>query len=126
MQGAEGMRTTTIAFAAMAVVIATMAGSTHAPEALFVMESSVVSACQLPVATRVRWDVSPLGLELAQVEIHNLGQRPKLWVAGAATGEATSGAWADDGYTVVLKSKDGKVLASRTLTTTPCPDKDWL
>jgi hypothetical protein len=96
------------------------------PPPHFVLEPNVVSSCVQPVSTRVSWDVTPLGLEYAEVEVYNLGRQPKLWVTGTAKGEATAGAWAHDGYTVLLKSRNGVVLAKRTLTTTPCPGKDWL
>lgn len=101
-------------------------GCSRAPQVYFALEPSVVSACVQPVPTRVRWDVTPLGLEYAEIEVHDLGRQPKLWVVGVAKGEAIADAWANDGYTVLLKSRNGVVLAKRTMTTTPCPGKDWL
>lgn len=125
MQGADTIHPG-IVVAALFAAIAALGGCNRTPQAYFVLEPSVVSSCRQPVATRVHWDVSALGLEYAEVEIYNLGRQPKPWVAGAAKGEAVAGAWAHDGYTVLLKSRNGVVLAKRTLTTTPCPGKDWL
>ncbi|GHC09813.1 hypothetical protein [Thermomonas carbonis] len=120
------MRATTKLFAAWVLAMVALTGCKPAPKAIFVLEPSVVSSCQQPIATRVRWDVSPLGLKYAEVVVHNVGRRPKRWVGGDAKGDAVSGPWAHDGYTVVLKSLNGVVLATRTLTTTPCPGSDWL
>jgi len=86
------------------------------------LEPAVARACDLPVATKVSWDVRPLGLKYVNIEVANLGEAPKFWTAGAARGTETSGAWAQDGYTVMLKSRNGVVLARRTLTTIPCPE----
>ena len=103
-----------------------LAGCGKAPQAEFVLEPSVVSACDLPVATRVRWDVSALGLKYAKVEVNNFARVPKDWVGGGVRGDYRAGPWANDGYTVTLKSLNGVVLARRTLATTPCEGKPWL
>jgi hypothetical protein len=95
-------------------------------QARFELLPEVVSACQQPVATQVRWDVRALGLKRVQVFIHNIGKQPKLWMDGEAIGAAKSGPWAQDGYTVILKSMNGVELSRRTLTTTPCPGAWWL
>lgn len=92
----------------------------------FELEPAVASSCKQPVATRISWDVTPLGLTQVQVEVHNLGRQPKLWFVGAASGSEQAGAWAQDGYTVTLKAMNGVELARRTLTTAPCPGIDWL
>lgn len=86
------------------------------------LEPAVVRACDLPVATRVSWDVTRLGLKFVDIDVANLGEAPKFWTTGDARGTETSGVWAQDGYTVILKSKNGVVLARRTLTTVPCPE----
>ena len=86
------------------------------------LEPAVVRACELPVATRVSWDVTRLGLKHVDIEVANLGEAPKFWTSGDARGAETSGAWAQDGYTFMLKSKNGVELARRTMTTVPCPE----
>ena len=106
-------------------MMATLAGCQR-PQVQFGLEPAVVSACNLPVAIRVRWDVGALGLKRARLEVNNLGRQPKVWVEGASRGEERTGAWAHDGFTVTLKSMNGVELAKRTLTTTPCPGKNWL
>ena len=110
---------------ALALAAALLAGCGARPEAILVLEPSVVSACDLPAKTRVRWDVSALGLKQARVEVNNLARTPKLWVSGGARDVQEAGAWAWDGYTVTLKSMNGVVLARRTLTSTPCPGMAW-
>ena len=103
-----------------------VAGCGRAPQAEFVLEPSVVSACDLPVKTRVSWDVSALGLKYATVEVNNFARVPKQWVSGDARGDHEAAAWAYDGYTVTLKSLNGVVLGRRSLTTIPCPGKPWM
>lgn len=85
------------------------------------LEPAVARVCDLPVATRVSWDVTPLGLKYVDIQVANLGEAPKSWTTGGAKGAETSGAWAQDGYTVTLRSRNGVVLARRTMTTIPCP-----
>jgi hypothetical protein len=92
----------------------------------FELQPGVASSCKQPIATRVVWDAAPLGVTQVQIWVNNLGRPPQLWLAGGGSGAHTTGAWARDGYTVTLKSIDGRMLARRTLTTTPCPGKDWL
>lgn len=104
---------------AAAVVAATRLHRDPAP-ALLVMQPSSVPVCTTPVATRVEWDVRALGQAEVKLEVANLGRPPKLWVHAGQTGQAEAGAWAHDGYTVTLKTPDGRVLAKRTLTTRPC------
>ena len=86
------------------------------------LEPAVVRACELPVAPRVSWYVTRLGLKHVDIEVANLGEAPKFWTSGDARGAETSGAWAQDGYTVMLKSRNGVELARRTMTTVPCPE----
>jgi hypothetical protein len=125
MNATDGVRNGAV-MAVLLVAFLSVGGCKRAPHAHFVLEPSVVSSCQQPVTTQVRWDVSALGLKYVEIQVQDLGRRPKTWMYGDAKGEARASEWAFDGYTVVLKSKNGVVLAKRTLTTTPCPGKDWL
>ncbi|WP_225766192.1 hypothetical protein [Stenotrophomonas sp. Marseille-Q4652] len=102
----------------MLVSAIVLTGCTAKAELTMVPE--VVRECEAPVATRVIWDVSPLGLQKATLEINNIGQPRKFWEAGGAKGSAEAPAWAQDGYTVTLVSANGVVLARRTLMTVPC------
>lgn len=112
-----------MACARMAMLFACIAGAGCSREGVQLrLEPAVVRACDLPVATRVSWDVTQLGLRYVDLEVANLGESPKAWTNGGAKGTETSGAGAQDGYTVILKSKNGVVLARRTLTTIPCPE----
>lgn len=114
------------AFPAAAFAVLVAAGCSPAGKAELELTPSTVSACHLPVATTVRWDVSGLGLTQARLEVNNIGRPPKLWMIGGSSGTAEAGAWAQDGYTVTLLSANGVVLARRTLTTEVCPGKEWL
>ena len=121
------MRTHTIMFVlltAAGLCLALSACGLDRPKAHFRLEPNVVSACDLPVATRVIWDVTALGLKYVRFEVSELGGRPKHWMVGNAAGQLEAGAWADDGYTVTLKSMNGVVLARRTLTTIPCKETE--
>lgn len=111
------------AHARKAMLLACLAGAGCARQGVeFRLEPAVVRACELPVATRVSWDVTRLGLQHVDIEVANLGEAPKAWTNGGAKGSETSGAWAQDGYTVILKSRNGVELARRTMTTVACPD----
>lgn len=107
------------------VVVAMIVGCRR-PQARLELEPAIVSACNLPVAVRIRWDASTLGLKRARVEVNNLGRQPKVWIEGASRGDAITGPWANDGFTVTLRSMNGVDLGRRTLTTTPCPGREWL
>ncbi|WP_447730892.1 hypothetical protein [Pseudoxanthomonas suwonensis] len=84
------------------------------------MQPERVRTCETPVATVVEWDASAIRVGSVKLEVNNLGRPPKLWVQAGRRGSAETGAWAHDGYTVTLKTPDGRVLARRTLTTEPC------
>lgn len=122
----DGARAWRAKVLAVAVGACLGAGGCNRAQPKFELVPSVVSSCTQPVATKVIWDVRPLGLKYAEVEVGNLGRVPKTWVSGGATATFEAGAWAHDGYTVTLKAMNGVVLARRTLTTTPCPGKGWL
>ena len=108
------------------LVVVAMATGCRRPQVRLELEPAVVSACNLPVAVGVRWDASALGLKRARVEVNNLGRQPKVWIDGASRGHALTGTWANDGFTVTLRSMNGVELGRRTLMTTPCPGKGWL
>lgn len=91
------------------------------PQVLLEIEPAIVGDCDLPTAVGVKWDASALGLQVAKVEVNNVGGRPKLWIRDHSIGEAnTGGTWAEDGFTVTLRSVNGVELAKRTLTSIPC------
>lgn len=106
--------------------LAVLGGCTPEPALRFNLIPAVVSACKQPVPVAVSWDVTPLGLKQVRVEVNNLGRPPKLWFVGESKGTEQGGAWAHDGFTVTFRAMNGVELAKRTLTTTPCPEIDWL
>ncbi len=79
-----------------------------------------VSECDLPVAVQVDWDTHVPGVEAVELHVNNPGRRPTLWIQTAASGSQSTGAWAGDGFTVSLRTLEGRELARRTLTTTAC------
>ena len=84
----------------------------------------VVSGCDTPAALQVRWDVSGLGLKYARIEVNNVGERPKAWMPKTdSRGEAETGGWAHDGFTITVRSMNGVGLARRTMEATPCSPK---
>lgn len=87
------------------------------------IEPAVARECELPTAVTVRWDASSLGLKLAKLEVNNIGRTPRLWTQNLSVGnESTGGGWAEDGFTVTLRSLNGVELARQTLTSVPCDD----
>ncbi|KAF1686611.1 hypothetical protein B1992_06780 [Pseudoxanthomonas broegbernensis] len=105
----------------MAVLVLLAAGCSR-NDVLLEIQPAQVSECDLPVAVQVTWDASGRGLDLAQLEVHNPGRRPTLWIQNAAVGSAATGKWAMDGFTVTLRTREGRELARRSLTTTPCSE----
>jgi len=71
-------------------------------------------------ALQVTWDVRPLGLAESSIEVNSLGYPPKLWIQEGAAGSKTTGVWAHDGFTVTLRTMDGKLLARRTFVHQVC------
>jgi len=66
------------------------------------------------VMLNVSWDVRPFGLTGGYIEVNNLGQPPKLWTGVGASGSKMTGVWVRDGFTVVLRARNGVELARRT------------
>ena len=108
------------------IVALGMVAGCQRPEIHFELEPAVVSSCKQPVAVRANWDVTALGLKRVRLEVNNIGRQPKVWAEGTTVGSEQTGAWAHDGFTVTLRAMNGVELGRRTLTTVPCPGKDWL
>ncbi len=106
--------------------LAGMTGACSREAAVLVLSPARVSACAQPVALDVQWDATRLNLKRVKLEVNDIGRKPQTWHLAEARGQAQTGVWASDGFTVTLKAMNGVVLARRTLTTSPCPDKPWL
>lgn len=81
------------------------------------------SACQgTNTVVHVKWDASSVvkngGVRLW---VYKPGNTRVLWMQAGAKGEAATGRWASDGWTVKLVSDKGRLLGMRTLQTTACP-----
>jgi len=72
------------------------------------------------IPLQVTWDIRPLGLEASSIEVNSLGYPAKLWIREGAAGSKQTGAWADDGFTVTLRTMDGELLARRTFVHQVC------
>jgi len=72
------------------------------------------------VALDVSWDVRPLGLERARLEVNNFPEPAKLWALEGAVGSAKTGGWAHEGFTVTLRAMNGVELARRTYVIKEC------
>jgi len=87
------------------------------------LEISPASGCldSPKTALQVTWDVRPLGLEASSIEVNSLGVPPKLWIREGAVGSKLTGEWALDGFTITLRTYDGKqILARRTFVQYVC------
>jgi hypothetical protein len=78
-------------------------------------------ACQGPnIVAHVRWDATSSTRSSIKIFVHKAGNTPKLWFSGAPAGEADTGKWIADGSTLELTDDKGRLLARRTMETTPC------
>ena len=77
--------------------------------------------CQGPnIVAHVRWDATSSTRRSIKIFVHKTGNAPKLWFVGAPVGETDTGKWIADGSTLELTDHKGRLLARRTMETTPC------
>lgn len=110
--------------APLVVVALALAGCSHFGNDMLEISPAVYPECRDPdIAVRVQWDATAVvkggGVQLF---VYKPGVQPKLWIQAPAKGEAETGQWASDGWTVILLDDRGKLLATRTLQTTACPE----
>lgn len=112
-----------IALRVVCVAAALLAtGCSHFGNAELQITPSVFSDCAGPdIVVRVAWNATKATQKPVKLFVHKPGQPPVLWRQGAPEGEADTGAWASDGWTVDLVDDRGRLLATRTLVTTACP-----
>jgi hypothetical protein len=97
-------------------------GVTHAVRhAYFELTPKSFPVCQGPnIVAHVRWDATSSTREPVRIFVHKVGNAPKLWFSGSPAGEADTGKWIGDGSTLELTDHKGRLLARRTMETTPC------
>ncbi|MFZ2236975.1 MAG: hypothetical protein WBP11_14055 [Dokdonella sp.] len=84
------------------------------------LSPNVLRLCDPAAAITVRWNVERPPIDRIQLMVRNVGARPKLWLRAAATGEATTGPWATEGFTIFLEDLDGNLLARASLPAVSC------
>jgi len=81
----------------------------------------VFPQCKGPdIVVHVTWDATAVTKKPVYLLVHKPGQAPTVWTLTAPNGEADTGKWASDGWTVVLADIHHRRLAKRTLETVPC------
>ena len=79
------------------------------------------SDCKGPnIVVHVSWDATSKTKRNVSIEVYKPGKAPTVWYMGPPKGQRDTGEWMADGSTVRLIDAKGKLLAMRTLTTTPC------
>ena len=75
------------------------------------------------VATAIaRWDARPVNSTGVAIYVESPGNVQKLWMEGAATGQARTGKWVFEKSRFTLRDKaSGEVLATRAIDTISCP-----
>lgn len=98
-------------------------GCSHFGNHALQITPAVFSECEgTNIAVNVKWDATSVGNGGAvRLFVYKPGQVPTLWQLAAPKGEAHTGKWASDGWTVTLVGDHGKLLGVRTLQSTPCP-----
>jgi len=115
-------RTPTLAFAGLAVLLVVVAVAIHARRAVvFEVTPASFPECEGPnIVAHVAWDASRVAKDHVLIFTYKMGNRPKLWSASPVKGEADTGKWVADGSTVELVDDQNRVLAKRTMQSTPC------
>lgn len=109
--------------AALALLVAGLSGCSHFGNDMLEITPTSFPECQAPnIAVHVRWNAEPVVKDGGvQLFVYKPGGEPRLWMLAGPQGDADTGLWASDGWTVVLLDDHGKLLATRTLQTTACP-----
>jgi len=103
-----------------------IAGCSRFGNSMLEIAPTVFSECRgVNISVHVAWDAtSVVKRGTVQLFVHKPGHLPTLWRQGPPKGEADTGEWASDGWTITLVDDDHNVLSTRTLQTTPCTVKD--
>lgn len=100
-----------------------LAGCSHFGNGMLQITPAVFSDCRgTNIVVHVKWDAtSAVKSGGVQLFVYKPGRQPELWMQVPARGEADTGQWASDGWTITLVDDRGKLLAMRTLQSTVCP-----
>lgn len=93
-------------------------------EKRFVLTPSTFRSCDIktgPIKTIANWDFSGTSTQGVTIYVESPGSHARLWIAGAAKGKATTGAWVYDGmlFTMVDAGTQG-VIAQIQVKAIPC------
>jgi hypothetical protein len=73
------------------------------------------------IVVHVSWNATKKTKGPVNILVYTPGHTPKVWASNAApTGQQDTGEWMSDGSTMRLVDAKGRLLALRTLVTTPC------
>lgn len=105
------------------MAIVALGGCSHFGDSTLEITPAEFPECHGPdIVVHVAWNASRSAEgENVKLLVYKPGQLPKLWMVAPPKGEADTGQWASDGWTVMLENAHGKLLGTRTLQTTPCP-----
>lgn len=77
--------------------------------------------CKGPnIVVQVSWNATSKTKQNVRIQVYKPGKSPTVWYMGPPKGQRKTGKWMADGSTMRLISAKGKLLAMRTLETTPC------
>lgn len=77
--------------------------------------------CEDPnIVVHVSWDATGVTTESITIQVYKPGHAPTVWYKGPPKGQRDTGKWMADGSTMRLLDSQGRLLAMRTLQTTPC------
>jgi hypothetical protein len=78
--------------------------------------------CKGPnIVVNARWNATGKTKDKITILVYKPGHAPAIWMSNAApTGQSDTGEWMSDGSTMRLIDAKGRLLAMRTLVTTPC------
>ncbi|MEO9090904.1 MAG: hypothetical protein ABI247_11300 [Rhodanobacter sp.] len=103
------------------VVVMLVAGCSRFGDDMLQFNPTSFPDCKGPnIVVQVTWDATGKTKQNVTIQVYKPGNSPTVWYVGAPKGHHDTGEWMADGSTMRLIDSNNKLLAMRTLETTPC------
>ncbi len=110
-----------LTFCVVVAAILLAAGCSRAGNSMLQFSPASFPECKGPnIVVRVSWDATKKTKKDIRIQVYKPGKTPNIWYMGPPKGQRDTGAWMADGSTMRLLDAKGRLLAMRTLETTPC------
>lgn len=118
----KGHRACSLTFSVLIVVaILLAAGCSRAGNSMLEFSPASFPECKGPnIVVRVSWDATEKTRKNVRIQVYKPGKTPNTWYMGPPKGQRDTDQWMADGSTMRLLDAKGRLLAMRTMETTPC------